>query len=147
MERSEIRTLIQSVLREELGKLRIKNTKRQSTRQEHVRIANDQDLSVFVKRLATLCRDEQMRHDIAEGALSFRLDDGTLSTSGAERSPAEGAHSGKSAGFEKGFINERQIDALDEDTKVVVISKAVRFTPLAKDRLRQRGIRIERKAS
>ena len=152
MERTEIRSLIRSVLADELGKHQAKTTPasvstQEVVRQEKVRITNDQELAAFVKRIATASRDEQTRADMAAGRHAFKLDKGTSQMHDAQRSPAESSRADRVTGFDKGFINERQIDALNDDIEVVLINKAVRFTPLAKDKLRQRGIRIERKAS
>ncbi|MBT4891129.1 MAG: hypothetical protein HON65_16395 [Rhodospirillales bacterium] len=148
MESTEIRSLIRSILSEELGKVKAKKTSSPKAKSENVRITNDQELTAFTKRVAALCKSEQNRNDIETGQWSFSLNSvSSPQMHGSMQSPAQGARSERSAQFEKGFINERQIDALSEDTTIVVINKAVRFTPLAKDRLRQRGIRIERKAS
>jgi hypothetical protein len=152
VERTEIRSLIRSVLTEELGKHQAKTTPasvstQEVVRQEKVRITNDQELAAFVKRIASASRQEQTRADMAAGRYAFMLDKGASQIQDGQRSPAESSRSDRIAGFDKGFINERQIDALNGDIEVVLINKAVRFTPLAIDKLRQRGIRIERKAS
>ena len=153
MDRTELRSLIRSVLSEELGRLQDKGPKAASVKQENVTIGNDHDLAIFVKRLAGLCKDETKRNEIEQGRWRFTLT-GRAATSnqashGVNSSPiaVPQAGSAATARFDKGFINERQIDALSDDTEVVVTTGAVRFTPLARDRLRQRGIRIERKAS
>ena len=152
MERTEIRSLIRSVLADELKQHHSKTPTpsvptQEMARQEKVRIANDHELTAFVKRIAIACRDEQVRADMATGQHAFKLDKETPPIHEENGSPAESSRAGRIAGFDKGFINERQIDALNEDIEIVLIDKAVRFTPLAKDKLRQRGIKIERKAS
>jgi hypothetical protein len=116
-------------------------------KKESVKITTDQELAAFTRRVAVLCKDEHKRREIESGQWTFRLNSQSTPIHGANRSPAQVSNAERSAQFDKGFINERQIDALSEDTTSVVINKSVRFTPLAKDRLRQRGIRIERKAS
>lgn len=144
MDRNEIRSLIRSVLSEELGRLQNKNPGLPAVKSESISIRNDQDLAAFVKKLAGMCRDEGTRQELEKGQLTYSL--GNVSETVAQ-TPMNRPVNGQMARFESGFINERQIDALSDDTEVVVATKAVRFTPLAKDRLRQRGIRIERKAS
>jgi hypothetical protein len=46
--------------------------------------------------------------------------------------------------FEKGLISERDIAKLPAGLASVQVSKRVRFTPLAQDELRRRGVKIER---
>jgi hypothetical protein len=42
------------------------------------------------------------------------------------------------------MVTERQVNALPAGTTQLVIAGSVRLTPLARDRLRQRGIAVER---
>ncbi len=138
---SDIRSLVRQVLSEELAKLR--PAANAPTREEAVRIADDRDLDRFVRRILTLSSDGATRRAIEEGRLVFRLSDGptpSVANSRANSSQPTTA----SQRIDKGFVSERQIDALPEGTKVLQVSKAVRFTPLGRDRLRQRGIAIER---
>ncbi len=139
----EIRSLIRQVLAEELAKLRpAANAPR---REEEVRIAGDEDLQRFVRRLLRMSADEATRRAIEEGRLVFRLGSGsTAPASRAGSSGSAGRPAAASQRIDKGFVSERQVDALPADTKVLQIGKAVRLTPLGRDRLRQRGIAIER---
>lgn len=143
MDRAEIRSLIRAVLAEELGRIQNRPSEKPDVQQETVRIGNDQELAIFVKRLSQMCRDETIRKEIERGIRTFKL----RNTINGSASLENNRTNNQAVRFDKGFINERQIDALNEDTEVVVATRAVRFTPLAMDRLRQRGIRIERKAS
>ncbi len=131
----DIRSLIRQVLAEELAKLR--PAANAPPREERVRIADDRDLERFVRRLMTLSADADTRRAIEEGRLVFRLGSG-----GAV--PTASSATGGSQRIDKGFISERQVDALPSGTRVLQIGKAVRLTPLGRDRLRQRGIAIER---
>lgn len=133
---SEIRSLIRQVLAEELAKLR--PAVNAPPREERVRIDSDQDLDRFARRLMTLSSDPSTKRAIEEGRLVFRL--GSNSSS----APRSGPLAAASQRIDKGFVSERQIDALPDGTKVLQVGKAVRFTPLGRDRLRQRGIVIER---
>ncbi len=134
---NDIRSLIRQVLAEELAKLR--PAANAPPREERVRIDSDQDLDRFVRRLMTLSGDPSNKRAIEEGRLVFRL--GSNSGKTASRS---GVSTASSQRIDKGFVSERQINALPEGTKVLQVGKAVRFTPLGRDRLRQRGIVIER---
>jgi len=151
VDRTEIRSLVRTILKEELGRIGKTMPGVSSIKQETIRIGDDQELDVFVKRLAALCKDEATRREIEQGKRQFTLSGNRGGYSQAVHLPSEASlnirTNSQPARFEKGFINERQIDALSEGTDVVVATRAVRFTPLAMDRLRQRGIRIERKAS
>lgn len=144
-----IRQLVREVLAEELGRLRrdagagSATSPRPQVREEVVSIAGDADLAAFVGRLMALSRDGHARREIEEGRWVFRLGtaaarpDARITTSAAAPAP-------KSARIEKGLVTERQIDALPQGTSVLEIGRAVRFTPLARDRVRRRGIAIER---
>jgi len=139
---SEIRNLIRQVLAEELGKLKgeLAAQPKPEVREERVRIASDQDLAQFVRRLLQITRDGQARKQIEEGRWIFRLGEAAAAPGAA--SPAQPRT--QSVRLERGVVSERQVDALPEGTGVLQAGKAVRFTPLALDRLRQRGIAIER---
>jgi hypothetical protein len=46
--------------------------------------------------------------------------------------------------LDRGVVSERKVDGLPKGTRILQIASGVKLTPLAKDRLRQRGIKIER---
>ncbi|GAB5467816.1 MAG: hypothetical protein Kilf2KO_08460 [Rhodospirillales bacterium] len=140
---SDIRSLIRQVLAEELAKL--KPSGGTQRHEEPVRIANDADLAAFVARILTLSRDGQIRREIEAGHRVFRLDSSGGPASAPPASPAAPVR--QSAFVAGGFLSERQVDALPEGVERLQVGKAVRFTPLARDRLRQRGIAIERMGS
>jgi hypothetical protein len=140
-----VSTLVREVLAEELARIRDRNEAglptalgAASVREERVAIANDADLQAFAKRIVFMAADSEAGRDIADGKLIFRLDSATGSASPQARF---WGHKGR---IERGLLSERQVDQLPGDTKVVVLGKQVRMTPLARDRLRQRGISIER---
>lgn len=139
-----ITLLIREVLAEELG--RIKQARKPQpgnagAREELVQIASDNDLRAFAARVLKLADDPKARRDFDAGRLVFRL---------ARAGPhqAEGAATDNTtARIDKGFLSERQVDALPRATKRLLLGRAVCLTPLARDRLRQRGIAIERTGS
>lgn len=151
-----IRTLIRDVLSEEIGKARREGlmpppggAPKPKVHEEIVAIRSDHDLAQFVRRLAEILKDGRSRDEIEAGRWLFRL--GTpagpsaqamTQQAGAPLSPAAPAPSAHR--IERGIVTERQIEALPEGTTKVVAGKGVRFTPLARDRLRLRGIDIER---
>lgn len=146
-----IRLLVREVLAEELGRLKRetgaqgRTTPSQAVREEVVSIRSSAELMQFVRRLLEVTKDGRARQEIETGRWVFRLagggsGTGTVSTS-APHAPAAGADS---ITIEQGLISERQIDALPKDTRRLALGNRARLTPLARDRVRQRGIEIER---
>ena len=156
--------LIREVLAEELVRLR------SAVREERVRIADDTDLAAFAKRVLAVADDRRAREALESGRLVFRLDAGAGSAAGtagrydswdgrvrngrepgavAASSPATVSTQG-SAGhtetIESGLLSERHVDRLPRGTARVRLGRGVKLTPLARDRLRRRGIAIERGA-
>ena len=132
--------LIREVLAEELAKLRSEKGALPAVplREERVTIANDADIATFIQRILKLSEDPSERQMLKDGRIAFRL------AAGATGPAAAPATAGQSHRIERGLLSERQVDRLPRQTKSVLIGKQVRMTPLARDRLRQRGIVIER---
>ncbi len=139
-----IAALIREVLAEELARIaRDKahsGASPSSAREEHVTISSDADLQAFARQVLKHAADPKAREDIEQGRLVFRLAGKTAPAPGH----AEPASLGGEITIETGIISERQVDRLPKDTKKLRITKRVRLTPLARDRLRHRGISIER---
>jgi hypothetical protein len=139
--------LIREVLAEELAKLRSEKGALPTLpvvplREEQVAIANDADIAAFVQKILKLSEDPSERQKLKDGRIAFRLTSGA--TGGATVPAAALATTGQSHRIERGLLSERQVERLPRQTKSVLIGKQVRMTPLARDRLRQRGIVIER---
>lgn len=146
-------TLIREVLAEELARLKPGRpqgvgTPRPSSTEEYVSITNDADLQAFVSRLVAVMDDGSRRQDIKQGRLVFRLGEKAntaipplpiASSNGASTAQASSAVT-----IENGIFSERQVDQLSRDVTHIRLGKRVKMTPLARDRLRQRGIVIER---
>ena len=132
--------LIREVLAEELAKLRSEKGALPVVplREEQVAIANDADIAAFIQKILKLSEDPSERQKLKDGRITFRL------AGGATGPAAAPAATGQSHRIERGLLSERQVDRLPRQTKSVLIGKQVRMTPLARDRLRQRGIVIER---
>ena len=72
---------------------------------------------------------------------------GVASGSNLPFSPAASGSSeavGHTEVIERGLLSERQVDRLPRETTRVRIGRNVTMTPLARDRLRRRGIAVER---
>ena len=139
--------LIREVLAEELARLRA------GVREEWVRIAGDADLAAFATRVLAMADDREAREALASGRLVFRLDasaEGAVSGAGrrgAGRGRVQGGREDAAGGtevVEHGLLSERHVDRLPRGTARVRLGRGVKLTPLARDRLRRRGIAIER---
>jgi hypothetical protein len=150
-----IRLMIRQALAEELGKLRrdgllAGSVRQQQRREEVVSIRSDSELAAFVQRLADILKDGKSRQEIETGRWVFRLGNpeargetgASLDRRGAV--PSAAAPAAAVARIDRGVLSERQIEALPEGTTRLSVGRSVRLTPLALDRLRQRGITLER---
>ncbi len=140
-----ISALIREVLAEELSRLKPGSAKPQGTASssvhaEQVSISNDADLQAFVARLLEIAKDGAKRRDLEQGRLVFRLAGGGH-TAGPTPEPTQ---TSQIVSVDQGFFSERQVDQLPGDTRRIRLGKRVKMTPLARDRLRQRDIVIER---
>ncbi len=135
MDVDELRAFVREVLGEELAARRGSSTGERTASVETVALRTDADLMAFVRRLLRASAEE--RRAIEDGRREFRL---------AVQAPATPARGGQAAAtvFARGLVGEAQIEALDESVRCVEAGKRVRFTPLAIDRLRQRGIAVKR---
>lgn len=132
--------LIREVLSEELAKLRpaMSNS---AIRKEAVSITNDAELNAFAHRVIKTMNDPAAKREFEAGRLEYTLSSGDLNAAPSNQPVSHGSIEQR---IDKGFLSERHIDTLSEGTKRLLIAKAVRITPLARDRARQRGIVIER---
>ena len=136
--------IVREVLAEELARIRgaKAETGTGSERREiAVTMTGDGDLQDLVRRVIALCEKPGELQRLKAGKTVFRL---SGATGGEATGGTPAAASGAAARIEQGLLTERQVDRLAPGTKTVILGKAVRTTPLARDRLRQRGISIER---
>lgn len=140
-----VRSLIREVLAEELKRFKAGRRDTSSgAREETVAIGSDADLAGFVTRLLGLAADSKTRRDIEQGRLVFRLAGGAGRSPAAASASASVAQAGDTVRMDRGVMSERQVDALPKGTRTLLAGRDVKLTPLARDRLRQRGIKIER---
>ena len=125
LDQATLRQLVREVIAEEFGRLKT------DRRTEAVRVESDADLLAFARRILKL--DEKDRAALDAGRLTFTLErgQGPAPTTAATR-------------IDKGLVTEKQVEALPKGTAILHLGKTARLTPLAKDRLRQRQIVIER---
>ena len=146
-----IAALVREVLAEEVARLREgKGTRAASpdgVREERVRIRSDADLRNFTARVLAMADDREARRALAAGRLVFRLDEAGPAPRGDAPAPREAPGAAGSGGIEvveRGLFSERRAERLPRGTTRVRLGRQVRMTPLARDRLRRRGITIER---
>ena len=151
-----VRSLIREVLAEELARLRPQRSSSatsssqgsgSSRKEEIVSVTTQDELQAFVQRILKLSRTTSMRDKIARGDYIFRLaNQQKPSSDGTENSATSlpAATAGGVVRIDNGFLSERRVENLPPETRVVQLGAGVRFTPLARDRLRQRKIAVER---
>ena len=147
----ELAALVREVLAEEVARLRAGKEARvpsaNRVREERVRIRSDADLRDFVARVLAMAEDGEARRALAAGSIVFRLD-GTapesVSRPASTGSAPRMAESGNTEVVESGLFSERRAERLPPETTRVRLGRNVKMTPLARDRLRRRGIVIER---
>lgn len=125
---SELRSMVRDVLREVMAS-RVPQAVPSGV--EQVRIASEADFAAFVARLIDPATAERVR----SGKLRFTL--GALGTA----VPAAPLPSGPAL---TGVITEQKIDRL-AGTGTLVLGPDAVLTPLARDRARRLGLKIERR--
>jgi hypothetical protein len=108
-----------------------------SVRVEIVTIDDDEQLETFVRALAGRLENPRDRLAIKAGRLRFKLRRTAAAGVG-------GGAEGETMRIEKGAVTERAVqDAAGRGARLVLARRAV-LTPLAKDKARVLGVRIER---
>jgi hypothetical protein len=107
---------------------------------EHVvTIADDAQLQAFVVRLLGLFEHAESREALRSGRLRFRL----ASANGAV---AAGGSAGADLVVESGALTERAVARAAHEGRRVVLGRRAVATPLALDKARSLGVRVERSA-
>lgn len=143
---SELRHLIREILVQELGKLPGQPAAPRIT-EEAVTIRGNGDLAAFVQRLMVAAQDGRLRADIEAGRHVFRLADTGPQPFQAHQPGAPNPGTPTPIRFESGLVSERDVATLPQGASRLDVGKSVRFTPLARDELRRRGIKVERSQS
>jgi len=142
---TDLRHLIREILTEELGQALVTTPTASRVTEERVQIRSNAELDAFVRRLLAAAKDGRLRADIEAGRHVFRLaETGAPLPLQAHQSMAPAPHSLPPVRFERGLVTERDVSCIPRGAQHLEVGKTVRFTPLASDELRRRGIRIER---
>ena len=138
---AELKEEIRNLLREELALMK-DEFKLSETAVEQVVIRSNDDLMAFVDNILGRAADASFVRQIKEKTLRFELSEQlSMSTNSCtDRNLDDKKH----VSIEKILITERDIGKLDNSEKAINIWKSSRLTPLARDEIRRRGIKIER---
>jgi hypothetical protein len=131
----ELRDMVREVLREVMAGRSQGKGAAAAGRTEKVRIASAADLALFVKQILALSADPQAAEALRTGKLRFVLLE--------PASTAATANHGSGTVLD-GVITEQKIERLAGSGRVLLGPGAV-VTPLARDRARRLGLKLERK--
>ena len=138
----EIRKIIRELLLEEIASINKESVSldQKTTSEVIVSIRTDEDLMKFVKKILNIVRETDGFSNIENGDIIFHLD---VPSSANLNSRSCTSHP-TSNKIEDGLITEYDIAKLDENITVFQVLKNAKLTPLAKDELRKKGIKMER---
>lgn len=122
---TELRSMVREVLRDVMAQ----RGSAPGSAIEPVRLGNDHDLAAFVARLM----DPAVQGRIKSGALRFTLGSTPSSPAATSAAPLTGV------------ITEQKLGRLGAATTLVLAPGAV-LTPLARDKARRLGLKIERRS-
>ena len=138
---AELKEEIRNLLREELSLMKDEFKLRQ-TAVEQVSIRSNDDLMAFVHNILGRAADANFVRQIKERTLRFELS--KQLSMGTNSCTDRNLDDKKYVSIDKILITERDIGTLDSAEKAINIWKSARLTPLARDEIRRRGIKIER---
>ncbi len=138
----EIRKIIRELLVEEIASINKESVSldQKTTREIIVSIRTDEDLMNFVKKILNIVKETDGFSNIENGDIIFHLD---VPSSANLNSRSCTSHP-TSNKIEDVLITEYNIAKLDENITVLQVLKNAKLTPLAKDELRKKGIKMER---
>lgn len=152
MNELELRAMIRDAIHGALADVDLGRTR---TRTEKVHLASDADLQQFARRLAERCADPVERDAIARGEVVFRLDAQGTQRTPAAPTPATGGTSAQQPASRPsepvtvlaGAVTERHVRAAADNGGRLRVGRSARLTPLARETVRELGVRIEKEAA
>jgi len=141
LNKDDLSSLIRELLVEELAAIRGDVQVTPKIREEFVSMRSDADLAKFARHVLNMAKDPQSKNDIETGRLVFRLAAAPMTMATQSSGSVDEVAMNR---FDKGLISEKEILALPSGMNSLRVGKKVCFTPLARDVMRQRGIKIER---
>ncbi len=144
MSEAELRAMVRDLLRETLGKAASKHSPATLTQAtEAIRISSDADLMAFVHRLIQMLDDPRTGQAVRAGSLKFTLA-GVPATAVTNPHGLTSITTTSPNAVLEGTVTEARVNKLAGSGTLVLAPGAV-MTPLAKDRARALGLKIERK--
>lgn len=117
----------------------------EAPRIESVSISSDAELQAFVGRLLDLSAEPGGREGLRSGLHGFRLaNGGGASCAGNGAAPAGGPGRNGEERIDSGVLSESKVIGLARSGRRIVLGKRVVVTPLARDKARQLGVKLER---
>lgn len=113
-------------------------------RSEEVSITNDQELAAFVQRLLHLFADPGAREALRTGRHAFRLVAAAPHPGLPCSAAPPAASAGESERFDQAVLSESKVISLARAGRRIVLGERVVVTPLARDKARQLGVKLER---
>lgn len=99
-------------------------------------LSSDADLSAFVRRVAALCEDPQLRATLQNGRHGFRLVQQVTTEPDEPGTPV--------TRIERGAVTERAVLRAANDGARLLLGRGAVLTPLARDKARTLGVEIEK---
>ncbi len=145
---------IREIVREELEKVSNSSLKADNIqmKEEVVSIQTSSDLNRFARRVLEISRDQEVSSAILAGRYIFRLEFNQDREDHINKLDAWNIHPTSNLGsssestsrLSTKLVSEKDICGLSEVTKILLVEKSASFTPLARDEIRRRNLKIER---
>ena len=145
---SDLRAMVRELLAEELAVLKATSTNeknRSETQVESVRVSSDDDLNRFALQVLETARKRDLKTQLQNGSFRFILQNQKSSEPLGRSAMFDeklSASRENEVSLVKSLITEKDIAKLGGH--VIRVEHNACFTPLAKDEIRRRGIKIER---
>lgn len=141
----DLRAVVRSVLRDVLPAALAEAPAEEHA--EAVLLHTDGDLQAFVRRIATMCEDAEVRGRLRDGGRSFYLagqPTGSAEASRVSRPPTPRGAAPGVIRVERGAVTERAVVRAAADGARLVLGPRAVVTPLARDKARVLGVEIEK---
>lgn len=139
----DLRAVVREVLRDVLPAAVAGAPTRERT--GTVSLRTDGDLQAFVREVATMCEDTEIRAQLRDGRWSFHLAPDGTSPSGESLAAGVPARPGPSVTrIDRGAVTERAVARAAADGARLVLGPRAVLTPLARDKARLLGVDIEK---
>ena len=141
----DLRSLIREVLSDELSGLKGQiNEEISQVKEEFVQIQSTNDLNAFSHRIIMMSQDPKLKSDILTGRHIFRLSDKEVSQVDVYKPVSAIVNTNETVELKGGIVTLRDVESLSKNTNCLSIGKLTHCTPLAKDEIKRRKIKIER---